>query len=326
MKNKLTLLTAVVILLFACKKESGIKTGTDAKAPKKSYAVGFNVSGFTESTTSLSTNAVRSKTTAALKDQIKFLYYYIFTRDENGTYTEVSSGVQKSTDSNLGAIKDTLQAGHYTVFFIGAQAPGHYEFKFKSSALYADPIFYYDDKSVYETFLKAMEFDVNGTLTQAVELKRVVTELSVKITDALPANAKTLRLSFEDYSVGLDPNLGVGEAHQHNQDENWPTAMVSFPISSTDIGKSGFTVDKFLWEYRYPNIVIDCLDATGKVIATKSLPKNYFDFAVQLLNNTHYTYSGALFNNNMANFNISIDDKWNTPVNGTFSLVPVKKN
>ena len=326
MKNKITLLSIALLFLFACKKESGTKPVKDAAAPKKSYAVGFNVSGFTESTTSLSTNAVGAKTTAALKNQIKFLYYYVFSHGINGEYIEVTNGVQKSTDSNFGTIKDTLKTGHYTVFIIGTQAPGHYEFRFKSSALYEDPIFYYDDKSVYETFLKAIEFDVNGTSTQAVELKRVVTELTVKITDPLPANAKTLRLSFEDYSEGLDPNLGVGEAHPHNQNEPWPTAQVSFPISATDIGKSGFTIDKYLWEYRYPNIVIDCLDAAGKIIATKSLPKNYFDFAVQLLNNTHYTYSGALFNNNTANFNVSLDDKWNTPVNSTFSLAPVKKN
>ncbi|MEN0055313.1 MAG: hypothetical protein AAGC65_16680 [Mucilaginibacter sp.] len=326
MKNKITLLTAMVMLLFACKKESGVKTTTDAKTPKKSYAVGFNVSGFTESSTSLSTNAVATKTTAALKDQIKFLYYYIFTQDVNGVYTEVSRRVQKSTDSNFGSIKDTLEAGHYSVYIVGTQAPGHYEFEYKSSALYEDQIFYYDDKSVYETFYKTMPLDVNGTSTQAVELKRVVSELTVKITDPLPANAKTLRLSFEDYSGGLDLNQGVGEAHPHFQWDPWPTATVSFPIKSTDIGKSGFTVDRYLWQYGYPNVIIDCLDAAGKVIATKSLPKNYINIYVRFLNNTHYTYSGALFNDNVTNFNVTLDDKWNTPVTGTFSLVPVKKN
>lgn len=325
MKNKITLLAAMVMLLFACKKESGTKPPTNAATPKKSYAIGFNVSGFSESSTSLTTNAVNAKTTAALKDQIKFLYYFIFTRDENGTYTEVSKGVQKAADANFGTIKDTLEAGHYSVYFVGTQAPGHYEFKFETSAIYADPIFYYDDKSVYETFHNAMQLDVSGTSTQAIVLKRVVAEISVKVTDPLPANAKTLRLSFGDYPQGLDLNMGVGEARPHSQFEFRDTAKVSFPISVANVGKAGFTVDKYVWQSAYFGIVVDCLDASGKVIATKTLPKNLVDIYTQLLNNTHYTYSGVLFGNTNS-FSVSLDDKWNTPVNSTFTLVPVKKN
>jgi hypothetical protein len=267
---------------------------------------------------------VNAATTTALKDKIKYLYYFIFTQDENGAYTEVSKGSQKSTDKNFGTVKDTLEVGHYAVYFVGAQAPGHYELIFKD-AVKPDPFFIYDDGSVYETFHKAFQLDVTANATQAVVLKRVVAEISVKINDPLPANAKTIRLSFGDYPKRLDLNTGVGELRAHNEEDFRDTAKVSFPIKSTDIGKSGFTVDKFVWQSSYFGIVVDCLDANGKVIASKTLPKNISDVYTQLLNNTHYTFAGLLFSN-PENFNVTIDDKWNTPVNVPFKVLPGKNN
>jgi hypothetical protein len=324
MKKKITLLAAVVLLLFACKKESGTKPAKEGGISKKTYEVGFNLSDFSESATSLSTNAVNSVSTAALKGKIKYLYYFVFTQDVNGTYTEVSKVTQIATDKDFGTIKDTLEIGHYAVYFIGTQAPGHYEFVYKT-AVAPDPIFYYDDRSVYETFHKALQLDISGSSTQAVKLKRVVAEISVKIIDPLPANAKTIRLSFGDYPQGLDMKSGVGEGRPHRDLDPRDTAKVSFPVKTTDIGKSGFTVDKFVWQSWYYGIVVDGLDASGKVIATKTLPKNIFDTFTELLNNTHYTYTGILFGNT-SNFSVSLDDKWNTPVNVPFSFYPGKKS
>jgi hypothetical protein len=327
MKTRIAL-AVIVLILFSCKKESANKSAKDTGLPKKTYEVGFKVSGFTESTKPLSTKAVNTVTTGQLKDKIKYLHYFIFSVYiddlDNIFYTEVSTGKQLATDPDFGTINQTLEAGHYAIYFIGTQAPGHYKFVFKT-AVSPIPIFYYDDGSVYETFHKALQLDISGPSTQAVELKRTVAEISVKITDPLPASANAIRLSFGDAPRGLDMNSGTGEYRAHGEWDLRDTAKVSFPVKATDIGQSGFTVDKFVWQYQYYGIVVDCLNVDGKVIATKTLPKNYFGDFTQLLNNTHYIYTGELFGNT-SNFSVSLDDQWNAPVNVPFRFYPMKKN
>jgi hypothetical protein len=307
----------MVLFLFACKKESRTTpTIKGAETSKQKYQIGFDVSGFTETTTPLSTKAVNAVGTAALSDHILYLYYFVYKLDENGAYTQASHAMQTSADPHFGTIKDTLEKGQYAVYFVGARGPGHVDFEFISSQIHPDPVFLYDDKSVHDTFLKSITLDVGGPTTQSVELKRVVAELSVRITDRLPANAKTLRLSFGDYPQGLDINTGQARLRGHDQDFR-DTLKVSFPIPAVNIGVKGFTVNRFVWQSLYFGIIVDCLDASGNVIATKTLPKNVSNIYTQLLNNTHYTFSGALFSPD-AGFTVSADGEWNAPVNTPF--------
>jgi hypothetical protein len=317
MKNKLMLPAIMVLFLFACKKESNTTPVVkETETAKQKYPVDFSLSSFTESSTPLSTKDVNSLSSAALKDQILYLYYFVYKLDENSAYSQVSHAVQTSSDPNFGTLKDTLEKGQYAVYFIGTRGPGYMNFLYISSSVRTDPIFFYSDKHVHDTFLKGITLNVGGPTTQAVELSRVASELTVKITDRLPANAKTIKLMVADFPGGLDITSGKGQERGHEQDGR-DTLKTSFAIPNGNIGNKGFTVSQFVWASHYNLLQVDCLDATGKVIATKKLPKNTLNAYTMILPNTHYTFSGALFSPETG-FTVSADGEWNAPVNTPF--------
>ncbi|MFA6087089.1 hypothetical protein [Mucilaginibacter sp.] len=313
MKKYLLLIMTVAIIFFSCKKENADKIVTDNPTLSKTlYPVVFNFSV-------LQTNGVKtnSLSTLALKDQIKYLHYFVF----SGPFEPINElkpfkqKTQKSTDQNFGNITDSLPAGQYSIFFVGAQALGNVSMERKiATDLYGVPIFYYNNSSIYDTFNKRLDLIVSAPVNQAVELTRITTKITIKLTDQMPANAATIKVSFEDFPVGADLLLNIGNHRPHSDIDPYPTATFSFPVNDDDKGKTGFTLSTLVWPHFYPTISIDCIGLNGELIAHKELSR-----AIPQLNaNTNYIFSGKLFSQSA--FSITINDEWNAPVNVPFSL------
>ena len=315
MKNKVILLMAVCAAVCSCKKESGNygKINKPAVSPGKLYTVGFNLSQFTSNVSKQAVNAVG---VTSLRDQIKYLQYFVDTGafNENNVVKPYKQITQKSTDPNFGMISDKLPAGDYIIYLVGGQAPANVKYERKTAAqLYGDPIFYYNNSSIYDTYFKEIILTVSGAVNQSVILTRAISEIAVKITDPLPQQAATIKLSFVDFPRGFDLHWGIGDPHEHDIIDPYPTAHFSFPVKSIDKGKAGFTVSTPVWPFFYPTISIDCLDVNGKIIGHKEI--SYADIKI----NTKYTFSGKLFDKNTG-FNVDLDTKWDTPINVPFSI------
>jgi hypothetical protein len=313
--KKYVILIATAIIFYSCKKENTSTIVTDSPALSKTlYPVAFNFSAF--ETTGIKT-ATNSLSTTALKDQIKYLRYFVFSGslDPRNELVPFKRKTQKSTDSNFGLITDSLPPGQYSIFFVGSQAPGDVSMERKTATdLYGSPIFYYNNSSIYDTFNKQVDLVISAPVNQSVVLTRVTTKITIKFTDIMPINATTVKVSFEDFPLGADLLHNTGDPHAHGEFEFYPTKTFSFPVNSSDKGKTGFTLSTLVWPFFYPTINIDCFGLNGELIAHKELSR----VIPELLANTNYIFSGKLFSQSI--FSITINDQWNTPVNVPFSL------
>jgi hypothetical protein len=319
--KKYLILMATAIILFSCKKENAGTIANNNPALSKSetlYPVGFNYSLFEVTGIKTVTNSLN---TSALKDQIKYLRYFVYS---GSTYPRielvpVKQKTQKSTDPNFGKITDSLPAGEYSIFFVGAQAPGHVITERKyTNDISGHPIFYYNNSSIYDTFNKHVNLVISAPVNRSVVLARVTTNITIKFTDIMPSNATTVKVSFANFPLGADLLKNAGDPHaQWELGELYPTKTFSFPVNSSDKSKTGFTLSTLVWPFFYPTISIDCFGLNGELIAHKELSK----VIPELHANTNYIFSGELFDDK-SHFTVTVNDQWNPPVDVPFSLPP----
>ncbi|MBL4678819.1 MAG: membrane lipoprotein lipid attachment site-containing protein [Mucilaginibacter sp.] len=320
-KTLYTLLAALAIT--GCSKET-IKTNPSVESIGPAQAISFNVSDFGLSTGSIRTNSVVS--TNALEDHISHLYYSVLDWQESGfdpikTFARYQQHL--SSESNFGAIRDSLQDGRYHINFIGSDVEGTVDVEtipLSGGSQLPRPGFYLNYKKVTSNIFTAyIDTTVAGKpIGKPIVLKRAVSQVTLHINDAIPANASKFVLSFKDYPGGIDLVSGYGLDRGRN-DEPYDTAIFEFPITSTNIGKKNMEVSVYVFPYYYPEIAIDCLDAQGNVIVHKVMPKNLYNVYTKLDRNIQYSFAGNLFGQT-ANFNISVDSNWKTPVNTPFSI------
>ncbi|MBL4678253.1 MAG: hypothetical protein JKY70_18925 [Mucilaginibacter sp.] len=322
---KKTLYTVLTALAFTgCSKET-IKTNSVAAPNGQAQAVSFNVSDFGMTTGGIRTNSI-SKVNA-LKDQIRYLQYGVLIwqapDDINPITTLYRSQDHTASEANFGLIKDSLQDGRYHVGFIGADVKGKFDVEtiFQHGGPDLPRLTYYLDYRLLTTNIFAAYIDttvVGAPINKPVVLKRAISQVTVHLNDAIPVGAAKFVLRFSDYPLSLDVASGYGFVRGREEEYN-PDATFEFPINSNAIGKSGMEITSIVWPHYYPSIVVDCLDAQGKVIAHRVLPKNLANFYNKLDPNIQYKFSGSLFGQT-ANFNVSVDTTWKTPVNTTFSI------
>lgn len=311
-------------MLFSCKKSanSDIASPTAAIDHSKTQAVSFNLSGFTGGSEPLSSHSrtVNAMGVTALKDQVKYLYYFAYAVDVNTAITLQKKIVQKSTDPGFGTIKDVLPSGKYTIYFFGGQAEGDAKLVNKNTgAGPLEPIFYYKDSTVNESFWKKLDITVNAPKDTSVVLTRAVSKVTVKLTDAIPADAATIKMLITDFPVGFDLNLGNGEPRGRYSDEYYPTKTFTYNLKSTDKGKSNYTFNEFVWPFAFADITIESYNSAGTLIASKKLPKNFNDVLIEVKRNTNYIFTGKLYQN-ADTFTITADTTWNVPITKPFGI------
>ncbi|NCD67808.1 hypothetical protein [Mucilaginibacter agri] len=292
MKSRFLLLAIIGTAFVSCKKADVEEP--NVVALKKLYSIGFTVWNFSDTTSVVGATSVSKSPSSSLQNQLDYLQYYVFTKEANGNYVLVKQKIQKSTDANFGIVSDSLPANHYYIYFVGCQAPGHMEMRTKANNINV-PIFYYDNNAIYDTFYASSEVTLNGMVTEAVLLNRVVAKVQVKITDILPQEASAVRLIFADYPLGLDLTTGIGEIRAETETTNRVSKNFQVPIVNADKINTGFTFGAIVWAYDYPLITLSCIDVSGKTIAVKSIPKNRFGLYTRLEDNMQYNYTGSLF-------------------------------
>ena len=171
------------------------------------------------------------------------------------------------------------------------------------------------DGIIYDTFNKQVNLTITDQVKQSVELTRITALITFKFTDIMPANADRIDVSFENFPPGANLLNNQGRFPAPGEDELYPTQTFSYPVNDTDWGKAGFTLSTYVWPYPFYNISIDCIGRNDELIAHKEVS----GIRQEYLANKEYIFSGKLLDQ-QANFNVTINDKWNPPVNVPFSL------
>jgi hypothetical protein len=313
MKKILLIMMSVTIILSSCKKEGMKGAVKNTAVSGKTYPVKFHLSGVKKSLQTI--NSLKKN---ALSDQITSLYYYVFRSgvDQFGSIALFKQKVQNFTDADFGSVTDTLPVGNYLVFFVGTKAPGTVVEENKLGiGTFGLPIFYYNDANIHETFISQLGLNVTDSVTQDVVLTRANALVNVQIADTVPPNAATIKLSFDDFPLGLSLFGGIGDPHGATDTGAYPTVTYTYPISAADQGKPGFTFSALVWSYGYPNIRVDCFDGGENLLASKVITP-FIAFGP----NTQYTFTGKLFSNgntaigNGGSFQVTVDPNWNPPV------------
>ena len=194
---------------------------------------------------------------------------------------------QTSTDAAFGTIPVTITYGHHDVLLIASRGD--------SPSLTTSAITW---GKVKDTFTATLSLDVAaGTpSSHTAQLQRAISGLKVSMTDKIPSDAKTLRLTLGSRSQQLSlPSLSAlpyGES------------SVEFAISSA-VGKSvEFTIYTLADADEWTSTAsILALRADGSVLTSFSLPD------VSLRRNRLTTLTGEVFNRS-SGFSITVDDQW----------------
>jgi hypothetical protein len=329
---------AICIVVSSCKKDSTQNLISPPEVSTKLHEVSFTVPGFESTTQNLSTNS--AGVSALLKDQIKYLHLVIY--KDRGIVEEpqfeqfpqfaagpVKDIIQKSTDANFGTFKASLSDGQYWFYIVGDQLAGKIsEERTNGHGGYWTLPFYHLDNALLTSGIYFGGFDtlIKAPISKAITLKRMVSKLTIRITDAIPANAAKFVLTLTDYPPAFD--LYSGNGRFHGTEDLFDSAVFSYNISSSQIGKSNFEFSTIVLPYQSfytSEITLDCVDNMGHIINHKVLPSKGGD-VIRIERNTNYIYTGALFTK-AAQFTVSLDTKWNAPVNIPFSvsyLKPIK--
>jgi hypothetical protein len=332
MRNIYLLCIAICIVVSSCKKDSTQNLISPPEVSTKLHEVSFTVPGFEGTTQNLSTSSTGAS--ALLKDQIKYLHLVIY-KDRGivmdppfEQYPQFAAGtvkdiIQKSTDANFGTFKASLSDGQYWFYIVGDQLAGKIsgEITHGSGGIYWTLPYYYLDNALLTSGIYFGGFDtlIKAPISKALTLKRMVSKLTVHITDAIPANAAKFILTLTDYPPAFD--LFSGNGKFHGREDIFDSALFSYNISTSQIGKSNFEFSTIVLPYHTfysSEITLDCVDKLGNIINHKVLPSKGGD-VVWIEGNTNYIYTGALFTK-AAQFTVSLDTKWNAPVNIPFSV------
>ncbi|MDB5062918.1 MAG: hypothetical protein JWP67_2761 [Mucilaginibacter sp.] len=335
MKNVYLLCITICIVVSSCKKDSTQKL-ISPEVNTKLHAVSFTVPGFESTTQGLATHSVGES--ALLKDQIKYLHFVIYkvdkdTRDSLDPHFEynpeferdpVRDIIQKSTDANFGTFKDSLTEGKYWFFIVGDQLAGkiYKERTHGTGGTYWTSPSYHLDNALLTSGIYFAGFDttISAPISKAVTLKRMVSKVTIRITDVIPDNGAKFILNLEDYPPAFDLFNGRGKFHS-GRDDPFETVHFSYDIPNSQIGKSNFEFSTIVFPYHsYSSmkITLDCVDKMGNVIDHKAMPSQGDD-AIRIESNTNYIYSGSFFTQ-AAQFAVTVDNKWNAPVNIPFTV------
>ena len=306
MKQKILLCSVCLCLLFACKK--------DKKAPDPSaklYPISVNVSGFSQS--QVPTDGIAKTKTLATQatDPIPVqTIYYMLIKGTGANIDLVSMRHVNKGDPNFTQFNDNVPAGDYSVVFFGGSSnlTPHDAFPIPYFNYFLDytsgGTLYWDD-----TFFKRVPFTVTNTgVNLAVEIPRVTARLVVVLKDAIPAGVTKIVVSFPDANA-----YGI----------NGPRTLPAVPsttntstsiIKSTDIGTQNYTIAMNTLHDTTPfDVTISYYGSnqTGP-LGTKTV-KN-----VVCKTNTQTILSGNLFTQDNGQFQITVDQDWNAPVNVNF--------
>lgn len=327
MKKAILLLFVAVAFCSSCKKDQ--KKGPAVTG--KTYKVNFDVSGFTQelvgnSANKLHTNGLKANDTPPLSLAISNIYYYVF--DSNGHMLHHLT--QPSSATNFGNIADQLPAGSYTIVLAAGQdnliVTDAHAYTGQSSSvttssllrdIYLGGYYHYDPVTTTETdlpwqdtFFKKIALTVtDSNINQSVTMDRIVSQVTVDVTDAIPANAHSITVTARTYKYFF---LSSGDITANPLPYNFSASQVgpvdnlktTFIIPDVAKGTTNYKVSLLTLNNTDPSsVLINCYDASNNVLGSVKVDN------VTMHPNTQTILSGNLFGASN-NFGVTLNGKW----------------
>ena len=206
----------------------------------------------------------------------------------DGTTTEEVH--QSSSDSGFGTVSLTLnKTKTYTLYAVGHKGDG--------AATLADGVVSWPDDKVKDTFWYTTTFSPATTTTINAEMHRIVSMFRMETTDAVPTEAKKMRIT--QAGVYDRWNVSTGATHQLDR-------ISTISISSTNAdGTATFNVYSINSDTEtLHNITAEALNASDEVIQSHTFAN------VPLRNGYKSVYRGTFFTSEGVSMTFTADD-WN---------------
>ncbi|MDR6945089.1 hypothetical protein [Mucilaginibacter pocheonensis] len=314
MKKILTILLGLSAGLISCKKEHIATSAKHEESSAQKYPVSFAVAPFDVQTGTLSLHSTAKKT-SALKDNFKYLYYYV-TKQSDSLHV-IKTIKQKSTDEGFGRINDTLAAGKYNIFIFGAARSDVEVFTGTEDFYYPGLLLAYEGynghrppNSIGDNFLKKISITVGKMTNQDVKLDRIVGKINVKITDPIPSGVSKIVVNFNSVPDVLD--LYTGEEAITNS-IGGETVTQTYIVKPEDVGKTGLTMGDYFWA---GGLWIDLsyYDLNGNQVDQKIPTGSWLVEA-----NKAVTFSGKLFSISTG-FSVGVNSGWESETDQPFEF------
>jgi hypothetical protein len=305
MKKAVLLSSIMLLFLFSCKREHSASTTTPHG---KKYPVTFNVANFLSHQTNFAIKHGANHladTVDASASGADVLYYFVY--DQFGAYAHNFLIMQDSTNANFGIITDSLPAGNYEIAFVA----GKKGLQINNYGRVASAGFTYGGTKWQDTFWDDFNLTVGTSgVSQNVTLKRVVGKLEIDLTDAIPANADSLKINVNPETNSMWVNAGFSMGP--------PSGVVNYSekIPASAIGTTNFTMDRLIGNTEVPfTVTITCTNTSNAIIGTATVDN------VSVQANMKTILSGNLFGGtppaNSQSFTVKVDTAWSSTVNHT---------
>jgi hypothetical protein len=292
MKPKILLCCICAFLFFSCKKDKKVTPTT------KLYPISFNLSGFTQTQVPIGKAKTTSLTTQAADTvPVQSLVYMLFKIQP--ALTLISQQRIEKGAVGFGTFTDNVAPGDYTAVFIGGSA---------ALNIYAYNYFGYASGSGFfttywdDTFLTKVPITVTASgINQPVTMKRRTARLDVILKDAIPAGTTKITVSFRDTSQ-------IEALSQYGNAAFVTTNVTTKTINAADIGTTNYTITaNTVNDTKLFDVTISYYGANPAGPLGTKIVKN-----VLCKTNTKTTLSGNLFTPGNNEFDITVNQDWNT--------------
>lgn len=200
---------------------------------------------------------------------------------------------QEIISDGINTLSIPLKYGLHQVFFVAHNSV---------NSSFSDATNFFSTGKVTDTFWGNIELkvDENTNQSQSVSLNRIVGKIVIKVTDAIPAEAKYLRMEVENYCACIDVKTGMGVTDECKK------YAIEWMYKESNIGKTNTTYSLLSYvpsENYNVNIKIDVLGDANNSLHSKTM-KN-----IPIKANQSTTLTGELFNGGK-NFSFSFSPDW----------------
>ena len=283
------MLSLAVACLASCSRGEGLE--------EEEHAVGIRVKDggamedtvvtihFTRFEMEAMTRTPGATTRAAVSETANYLDVWIYEGTE-----EIAAVHQASTDTGFGTVSVRLdKAKTYTLYATAHKGDG--------AATLSEGIISWPNDKIRDTFYASTTFSPADGLTVSVELARIVAQVKLTTTDAVPDDAAKLTITIG----GVHDRWSIADGASHALDRSTSYS----PIGTASDGTASFTTHVIATSAQtLHTVTITAYDASDQPILSRTLSD------VPLRNGYRTQYQGELFTSKVLTMSFSTAADW----------------
>ncbi len=286
MKVNLSMFSFMTLCLFSCGK-----SGSPEPESSDLYPINFSLTGFSQVVVE-GKSAVFSPSDGENQGNfIRYLHYYIY--DSGGNLVK---NINQGTDNaDFGTISDKVNAGTYTVVFIGSKNDDPV-----GSTAYLSTVRVISSAADDDLYFKKIPITVGkDDVNQEVTLDRVTSYLELRVLDVLPAEVARVDFTVvNDYS-----NFQISSASVVTSGTKCEKKVSKTLANENE--RTNVTINVSVLNDAGPlTVSIGCFNEKGVSVKALGIQN------VQCVRNKKTILSGKLFTNPSGSFKVGVNGEW----------------